>query len=73
MKSFFKKSPPHTSGGRDYALAPLGNAEWSTCKQTILRLQISLTEIFSNSICHRVTENYNKSAAWNILAIFGTL
>ena len=44
----------------------------STCYETVLRFQISLTERFSNSICLASMENCNKRAAMVVSAVFNT-
>ena len=44
----------------------------STCCQTVLRSQIWLKEMFSNSICIGLMENLAESAAVLILAVFVT-
>ena len=44
----------------------------SPCFQTVLRFRISLTEMFSNSVSPRLLENWDKSAAVQVSALFGT-
>ena len=45
----------------------------SICWQTPVRFQISIREIFSKSFPLRVVKKYDKSAAMQILQVFGTL
>ena len=44
----------------------------STYYQPVLRFHISLKEMFSNSICLNIMENYGKRAAVVISAVFVT-
>ena len=44
----------------------------STCYQTVLRFQIGLREIFSNSIFPRLMKNLHKSATLWVSTVFGT-
>ena len=47
--------------------------DWqSTCYQTIVRFQIWLRKMFSNSICHRLMEKLDVSATAEISSLFGT-
>ena len=43
----------------------------STSYETILRPRIGLNEMFSNSICPRSMENWDKSAVVQVSAFFG--
>ena len=42
------------------------------CYQAVLRLEISLTEMFYNSICLRLMEIYDESASMVTSAVFIT-
>ena len=44
----------------------------STCYQRVLRFQVSLEKIFSNSTCLDLMENCNESAALLIWVVFVT-
>ena len=44
----------------------------STCYQTFLKFQISLTQIFSNSMCVESVESSNKRAAMVVSVVFNT-
>ena len=45
----------------------------SMCSQAVPRFQISLTEIFSNSILLRVIEKHDETSLVQITAVFGTV
>ena len=45
---------------------------YSTGCRTVLTIQISLTEMFSNSICLRSMESSDKRAAMVVSAVFNT-
>ena len=42
------------------------------CSQGVLKLKISLTEIFSNLMCLRLMKIYDKTAAMVTSAVFNT-
>ena len=44
----------------------------STCYRTVLRFQISLTEIFSNSMCVGSMVRSDKNAPRGVLKVFNT-